>query len=109
MANVGEVAQFVGSFGSVLVAVIAIIVSNRTTRANLDAQRQASTDQLEQQREALTTTLTAQAQQIRDERLWDCRMVLYEDLGAWSGKAFRALAHSWLRLPPFRRKIWREF
>jgi hypothetical protein len=88
MPNVGEVAQFVGSFGSVLVAAIAIIVNNRTTRANLDAQRQASTDQLEQQREALTTTLTAQAQQIRDERLWDRRMALYEDLGAWSGKAF---------------------
>jgi len=92
MPNVGEVAQFAGSFGSVLVAAIAIIVNNRTTRANLDAQRQASADQLEQQREALTATLTAQAQQIRDERLWDRRMALYEDLGAWSGKAFSSVS-----------------
>jgi len=92
MLNVSEVAQFVGSLGSVLVAAVAIIVNNRTTRANLDAQRQATTEQLEQQREALSTTLTAQAQQIQDERLWDRRMALYEDLGAWSGKAFSSVS-----------------
>lgn len=87
MPNVSETAQLVGSLGSVLVAATAIIVNSLTTRANLHAQRQATTDQLEQQRVALTTTLAAQARQIRDERLWDRRMALYEDLGAWSGKA----------------------
>jgi hypothetical protein len=92
MPNAGEIAQLVGSLGSVLVAATAIIVNSRTTRANLDAQRQAAADQLAQQREALVTTLTAQAQQIRDERLWDRRMALYEDLGAWSGKAFSSVS-----------------
>src|SRR5262249_6365137 len=92
MPNVSEIAQLVGSLGSVLVAATAIIVNNRTTRANLDAQRQATASQLEQQRKALTATLSAQAQQIRDERLWDRRMALYEDLGAWSGEAFSSVS-----------------
>jgi hypothetical protein len=88
MDGIGEVAQLVGALGSVLVAAVAIVVNNRTTRAHLDAQRKALTEQLRSQREALTTTLTAQEQQIRDERLWDRRMALYEDLGEWSGRAF---------------------
>jgi hypothetical protein len=92
MPNVSEVAQLVGSLGSVLVAAVAIIVNNRTTRANLDAQHQATVTQLDQQREALKTTLAAQAQQVRDERLWDRRMALYEDLGTWSGKAFSSVS-----------------
>jgi hypothetical protein len=88
MASIGEAAQLVGSLGSVAVAAVAIAANNRTTRANLDAQRQATADQLESQRNALMTTLAAQARQISDERLWDRRMSMYEDLGAWSGEAF---------------------
>ncbi len=92
MPDAGEVAQLVGSLGSVLVAAIAIVANNRTTAANLRAQRTATAEQLDQQREALARTLAAQAQQIRDERLWDRRMALYEDLGAWSGTAFQAVS-----------------
>lgn len=88
MASIGEAATLLSSLGSVAVAAVAIAANNRTTRANLHAQRQATSEQLESQRSALMTTLAAQAQQIRDERLWDRRMSMYEDLGAWSGEAF---------------------
>lgn len=92
MPNLNEVAQLVGSVGSVLVAAVAIINNSRTTRTNLDAQRETTTTQLIEQRKALSVTLSAQAQQIRDERLWDRRMALYEDLGAWSGKAYSSVS-----------------
>jgi hypothetical protein len=108
MPNVSEIAQLVGSLGSVLVAATAIIVNSRTTRANLDAQREATTDQLKQQRAALTTSLNAQAWQIRDERLWDRRMALYEDLGAWSGKAFSSVSRLMFEITALPEKDFEE-
>lgn len=109
MPNVGDIAQLVGSLGSVLVAATAIIVNSRTTRANLNAQRQATADQLEQQRVALTTTLDAQARQIREERLWDRRMALYEDLGAWSGKAFSSVSRLMFEISALPEKDFDEY
>jgi hypothetical protein len=88
MADISQAAQLVGSLGSVAVAAVAIIINSRTTRDNLKSQRQSAGEQLRAQQAALETTLRAQSQQIRDERLWDRRMALYEDLGAWSGEAF---------------------
>lgn len=89
MTDLGEFAQVVSALGSLLIAGVAIVMNALTTRATLQAQRVTSSEQLAEQRAALAATLSAQAQQIRDERLWDRRIAMYEDLGAWSGEAYQ--------------------
>jgi hypothetical protein len=75
---------------------VAIIVNNRTTRENLDSQERATRD-----------ALAAQAQNIRDERVWEKRIHLYEQVSEWSDECaadVRALKWWWYepaaRQPP---------
>lgn len=73
VSSLADVLTAIGTIAAATVAAVAVIVNNRTTRENLKSQERATRD-----------ALASQAQNIRDERGWEKRIDLYEQISEWS-------------------------
>jgi hypothetical protein len=80
MANLAAILGGAGALIGAVVAAIALIVNARTTRENLQAQREATRQQLDTQDRQHREALIAQRELLALQRLWDAQLPLFERL-----------------------------